>query len=238
MRIVTWNFLAGGSRRRNAHWQLIRERLAPDVLLAQECRPPSSADGWNDHLWARPAGRGWGTGVYVARGAIARIGVSGFNGWITGGELDRRCWLTRKPLRAFSLHCPPGRHGYVKTLGRILDRLAPLAHGADLVLGGDFNVVAGARGPAELVRMSRAEKLILERLAAEFDLIACWRTMNPAVPLAQTLRWSGNRLMPYHCDGIFVPARWRSRLVSCEVVAGKEWDLLSDHNPVIAVLSS
>ena len=172
----------------------------------------------------------------IARGAISRIAVAGFNGWVTGGELDRRCWLTRRPLRVFSVHCPPGEHGYVRTMGKILDRIARLARDADLVLGGDFNVAAGSRGPDELVRFSAAERALLERVEQELGLIPCWRTMNPATPLAQTLRWTGNRTMPYHCDGIFVPARWRSRLVSCEVVAGEEWERLSDHNPVIAVL--
>jgi len=236
LRIVTWNFLSGGSVRRAAHWELIRDRLAPDVLFAQECRPDPAAGDWADRLWARAVGRGWGTGLYVANGAISRIPVPGFTGWVTGGEVDRRKWPTRRPLRVFSIHCPPGQHGYVKTMGRILDRLAPIARAADLVLGGDFNVAAGARRADELVRMSNGERQLLDRLSVEFRLIACWQTMHPAVALAQTLRWTGNRSLPYHCDGIFVPARWRDRLDSCEVVRGLEWERLSDHNPVFAVL--
>jgi hypothetical protein len=61
--------------------------------------------------------------------------------------------------------------------------------------------------------------------------------MNPGIPLAQTLRWCGNRALPYHCDGIFVPASWRARLESAAVIEGPEWSPLSDHNPVIAVVS-
>jgi exonuclease III len=236
LRILTWNFLAGGSARRAAHWQLIRDRFAPDVVLAQECRPDPAA-GWAGQLWARAVGRGWGTGIYVARAAVRRIPVPGFRGWVTGGEVDRRSWLTRRPLRVFSIHCPPGQHGYVKTMGRILDRLRPIARDADLVLGGDFNVAAGARGADEQVRMSKGERLLLERLAHEFSLIPCWQTMHPAVPLVQTLRWTGNRSLPYHCDGIFMPDRWRDRLAFCEVVHGTEWERLSDHNPVVAVLT-
>jgi len=236
LRIVTWNFLAGGSSRRTAHWQLIRDRLAPEILMTQECKPDLAGQGWSDQLWARAAGPGWGTGLYVARGRISRIPIPGFSGWVTGGELDG-CRVTRRPLRAFSVHCPPGQHGYVSNMGRILDRLAPLSRDADLVVGGDFNVVAGLRGPDEPVRMSGAERLLLRRFSDELGLIPCWQTMNPGAPLAQTLRWTGNRAMPYHCDGIFVPARWRGRLGSCEVLCGSDWERLSDHNPVVAVVS-
>jgi endonuclease/exonuclease/phosphatase family metal-dependent hydrolase len=236
VRIVTYNFLSGGSAKRAAHWELL-QRLAPDILLAQECRPAPAHHVRGGALWAKAIGRRWGTGVYLARGEIRRIAVPGFSGWITGGELDRAAWLTRRPLRVFSIHCPHGEHGYVNTMHRILDRLAAIADGADLVLGGDFNIVAGIRSADEPVRMSRAERLVLDRLVERFRLIPCWQTMNPGVPLAQTLRWCGNRALPYHCDGIFVPASWRARLESAAVIEGPEWRPLSDHNPVIAVLS-
>jgi len=74
-------------------------------------------------------------------------------------------------------------------------------------------------------------------MAGEFDLIPCWQVMHPRTPLAQTLRWTGNRATPYHCDGIFAPRAWRPRLSRCEVIAGPEWDRLSDHNPVLAVFA-
>ena len=176
----------------------------------------------------------WGTGVFLARDAIRPLEVPGFAGWIVGGEFDRHAWLSPRPLRVFSIHCPRGERGYVKTMHAILDAVAPLAAGADVVLGGDFNVAAGTRGTRDQVQFSKGERLLLERLTDEFDLIACWRAMHPRRPLAQTLRWTGNRATPYHCDGIFVPRSWRSKLVRCEVIAGPTWDLLSDHNPVVA----
>src|SRR5437588_410095 len=78
--------------------------------------------------------------------------------------------------------------------------------GADLVLGGDFNVVVGRRGPGEPVRMSRAEVAILDRLEQDLDLLACWQAAHPGVPLARTLRWRHRAdSLPYHCDGLFVP---------------------------------
>ena len=71
----------------------------------------------------------------------------------------------------------------------------------------------------------------------EFGLLNCWQTANPDQPLCQTLRWTGDRAIPYHCDGIFVPRSWKDRLKSCEVIAGDEWNRLSDHNPVVACFS-
>jgi endonuclease/exonuclease/phosphatase family metal-dependent hydrolase len=233
LRIATFNFLAGGSARRSGHWALLRERLAYDLLLTQESRPPPpEAGAYAAALWTE-ACRGWGTGLYSRRLAVEPIRVPGFRGWITGGQLAGRA---STPTRIFSVHCPPGKRGYIDTAHRILDRLRPLAQGAHLVIGGDFNVAVGLRGPDELVKMSKRERLLMERISGELDLIPCWQTANPALPLAQTLRWSGNRAMPYHCDGIFIPRAWQRRLASCEVFSGPEWDRLSDHNPVLAVL--
>ncbi|MBX6366088.1 MAG: hypothetical protein IRZ00_19745 [Gemmatimonadetes bacterium] len=123
-------------------------------------------------------------------------------------------------------------------MGAILDRLAPFGDGADLVVGGDRNVVVGVRGPDEPVRMSRGERELRARLADELGLISCWQTANPGRPLAQTLRWSANRAAPYHCDGIFIPAAWAPALVACHVISGPAWDALSDHNPVLAILDA
>jgi len=233
VRIITYNFLLGGSAARDA-WNSVR-RLAPDILLAQECRMPR--DPRSRGLWAEAAARRWGTGVFLARGRIRPIEVPGFAGWISGGELDARAWITDRPLRVFSIHCPRGERGYVRTMHSILDALAPLAAGADLLLGGDLNVACGMRGPRDSIPISNGERLLLERMARDFDLMACWQAMHPRSPLAQTLRWTGNRAAPYHCDGIFAPRAWRQRLLRCEVIAGASWNRLSDHNPVLAVFA-
>jgi endonuclease/exonuclease/phosphatase family metal-dependent hydrolase len=153
---------------------------------------------------------------------------------MVGGELPRDQWITRRPLRVFSVHCPRGEGGYVKTMHALVDAFAPLAKDADLVLGGDFNVATGVRWPREAVRFGNGERLVLERISVELGLMPCWRAMHPRRPLAQTLRWTGNRETPYHCDGIFAPRSFRPLLVRCEVIAGPAWNVLSDHNPVVA----
>ena len=241
LRVVAYNFLSGGSSVRSGHWSRVRTRLAPDVVLAQECRVPHESPGerfrtgaTDTLLWAPAAPRRWGSAVLLRGRQGTALTIPEFAGWVVGAEVSGPRWSPGRSLRLFSIHCPVGARGYVRTLHEILDRIAPLRPGADLILGGDFNVVVGHRQPRERIPMSRGEREILARLAEEFDLISCWQAANPGRPLAQTLRWSADRRAPYHCDGIFVPSAWRARLVSCRVVAGSRWAGLSDHNPVVA----
>jgi exonuclease III len=241
LRVVAYNFLTGGSAARCGHWSRICTRLAADIVLAQECRAPEASPGERFRpgpsdtlLWAAAPARRWGSAILVRGFRATPLRVPGFGGWVTGAELPAPGPSPGRPLRVFSVHCPVGERGYVRTLHRILDRVARLRDGADLVLGGDFNVVVGNRHPKERLTVSRGEREILDRLAAELDLISCWQAANPGRPLAQTLRWSADRIAPYHCDGIFVPSAWGARLASCRVVTGSRWAGLSDHNPVVA----
>jgi endonuclease/exonuclease/phosphatase family metal-dependent hydrolase len=241
--MVAYNFLSGGSAARAGHWSRICAQLAPDIVFAQECRRPHDSPGErfrpgpvDTFLWAPAATRRWGSAILARATEATPLRLRGFAGWVVGAELTARRWNPGRPLRAFSIHCPAGERGYVRTMHEILDRIARFADGADLVLAGDFNVVVGHRLPREPIQVSRGERGILDRLAAEFGLISCWQAVNQGRPLAQTLRWSANRTAPYHCDGIFVPSSWSARLVSCRVVTGSRWRQLSDHNPVVAEL--
>jgi exonuclease III len=241
VRIVAYNFLSGGSVRRSGHWSRLTRSLAPELVLAQECREPEQCPGerfrpgpQDSLLWQPVMGRRWGSALLARFGSLMPIRVPGFDGWVVAGELPTPGLVNGRPLRIFSIHGPAGERGYIRTMHEILDRIAQLSTGADLVLGGDFNVVVGYRQAREKLRVSRGEREILERLSQEFDLVSCWQAANPHRALAQTLRWSANRAAPYHCDGIFVPSTWLDRLVSCRVVRGSRWNALSDHNPVVA----
>jgi exonuclease III len=241
LRVVAYNFLGGGSRRRAGHWSRIRARLAPDIVLAQECRPPEASPAetfrcasGDTLLWMPAAARRWGSAVLLRGARATPVRVPSFAGWVVGAELAGPAWSGGRPLRVFSVHCPAGERGYVRTMHAILDRVARLRSDADLVLGGDFNVVVGHRQPGERIRVTGGERAILDRLAAEFDLISCWQAANPGRRLAQTLRWTADPTAPYHCDGVFVPAAWGARLARCRVVTGSRWKRLSDHNPVVA----
>jgi len=214
--------------------------LRPDLLLAQECRPPQTSPRerfrHNQHdafAWQCAGSRNWGSGLFARSASLVPISIPDYEGWVVGGEIRDSSW-SKRPLMVFSIHGPVGERGYIPTMQHILDRLAIFRDRAELVLGGDFNIAVGYRKPGEPVRIVRGERKILDRLSGEFDLISCWQAANPNRPLAQTLRWTGNPSMPYHCDGIFVPRSWLHRLRSCRVVRGARWTQLSDHNPVVA----
>lgn len=88
--------------------------------------------------------------------------------------------------------------------------------------------------PTRLPVDERASVRFVDDYRVVPQLVNCWAAANPGRPPDQTLRWTGDPGVPYHCDGVFVPAGWRDRLLSCAVLAGDEGEALSDHNPVVA----
>jgi endonuclease/exonuclease/phosphatase family metal-dependent hydrolase len=105
-----------------------------------------------------------------------------------------------------------------------------------MILAGDFNLSV-SHWPESQIPTTKRDLAIQARLADEFGLINCWQESNPGKQPEQTLRWTGDRSFPYHCDGIFVPKSWKHKLESCLILAGDEWNRLSDHNPVVARFS-
>jgi endonuclease/exonuclease/phosphatase family metal-dependent hydrolase len=241
VRIATYNLRAGGSHR--THWVRLIEAYAVDLLLVQESLPPaehlprSLSAVWTRTAWAMVKRNGWGSAVHTTTGSLRPVPVPGFRGWVVGAEVTGAAWQPgpNEPLLVFSVHAPSGRGSYAKIVNALLDKIRRLAKGRELVLGGDFNLTVGIG--CQTGRPVRKENLAIQaRLADEFGLVNCWQATNPGRPLPQTLRWTTNPTVPYHCDGIFVPKAWASRLVACDVLAGGDWDRLSDHNPVIARL--
>ena len=187
-------------------------------------------------IWERVEINRWGSAVFSKSGNSKSIAVPGFNGWVVGAELRG---ATRSIIRGddsplvFSVHAPSRGESYAKQVNKLLDEIARIANGREVILGGDFNLSVSPGTDTDRP-VNKQDSAIHARLADEFGLLNCWRIANPDRPLAQTLRWTGDRSIPYHCDGLFVPKAWKDRLVSCEVLSGGEWDSLSDHNPVVA----
>jgi exonuclease III len=244
MNLVCYNLRFGGARR--VHWAQVIEEFAPDIFLVQESLAPhehlpdwSRSDLKARTTWCGIEGRAWGCAVYVRHGRLRRLRLKDFDGWLVGAEVDTAfsSALTKRKLRVFSLHAPPPKIkglSYSRTVHAMLDVIADHCGTADIIIGGDFNIGVSKRLPSEKRQTGRADLEIQERLRAEFGLFNCWQEANPDIPLAQTLRWSNEPNYPYHCDGIFVPASWRSALKDCQVVASEHWVCLSDHNPVVA----
>jgi endonuclease/exonuclease/phosphatase family metal-dependent hydrolase len=237
LHLVTYNVHLGGARAATAHllaaWQ-------PALLCLQETRDPAALPlppGTVAH-WQPVPGGTWGSAVLVRGGTATPLPQPpDLAGWVAGGGLHGWPGGSR-PVHAYSIHAPPGLlKSYTRTVGRILDLVAPQAAGADLVLAGDFNVVVGRRGPDEPIRMSRAEAALLDRLEHDLGLLPAWQTAHPGQPLARTLRWRHRAdSLPYHCDGLFLPAAWRPALRACAILTGPPWDTASDHHPVVATL--
>jgi len=127
------------------------------------------------------------------------VGVEVFGAGGPGGE--------QEPIRVFSIHAPR-RGSYAKAVHAILDMIAKQGGQAKLVIGGDFNLSVGVRHVSEHLKTSVADQAIQRRLDEEFGLVHCWGAANPDRPLAQTLRWSSDPTVSYHCDGLFVPRSW------------------------------
>jgi endonuclease/exonuclease/phosphatase family metal-dependent hydrolase len=215
----------------------------------QESRDPATAwlpalaalgeNGGTGH-WCGVPGVRWGSGLWVRNGTLTPLPVpDAFTGWLTGALVAGPTWpgLGAVPLAIWSVHGPTRKpsSNYVAEIHRILDYLDATWPGQPVVLAGDFNSVTGRRGPDEPVRCSKHEYRLLDRLIDDCGLIPCWQTAHPGEPLARTLRWPRRPdSLPYHCDGIFVPAPWAAALQACEVLEDTAWMARSDHNPVIA----
>jgi endonuclease/exonuclease/phosphatase family metal-dependent hydrolase len=240
MKLATYNILKGGSQR--VQWVRMIEDLGVDLLLVQESYPHHEhlpqlryPDAMRRSAWQRADGNRWGSAVFSRSGSVKSVSVPHFAGWVVGAEITGALWQAEiaDPLLVFSVHAPSGAGAYWKVVNKLLDKIKRVAARREVVIGGDFNIsVSHSPGPERPT--CRQDVAIQARLAEEFGLVNCWQVANPGQPLHQTLRWTGNRTIPYHCDGIFVPKAWRDRLVSCVVLTGEDWERLSDHNPVVA----
>jgi endonuclease/exonuclease/phosphatase family metal-dependent hydrolase len=241
MKIATYNLRYGGKAGQRVHWSQIFEVANPDIFLVQEtCHPQQYVTSrfweshWHQVQWAKVGNNTWGSAVFVRSGSVKKIEVPQFEGNVVGVEVEGVAWsaVRAQKLRVISIHAPAP---YKPSMNRILDWLATLTNDADLIIGGDFNLTVGVRHPGE--QQQDQDLWLLKRLRKEFGLMSCWQAANPNRNLTQTLRWSRDKVTPYHCDGIFVPAAWYRYLDKCEVLTSPMWEELSDHNPVIATFS-
>ena len=244
MILVTYNLRSGGAGR--THWLKALNQLRPDIFLVQETvapdehlPPPLYRKSKRRIVWEAVDGRRWGSAIYVSHGTARPIDLPDFHGHVVGIEITgaRRPVRCRGSLKAFSIHSP-FRGSYHRAMNLILDMIAAVAGIGDVVIGGDFNIGISERHASEARATSKADLAIQRRLRDEFGLANCWQSANPDRPLAQTLRWTNAPATPYHCDGLFVPRSWLPSLRTCEAISSAEWDLLSDHTPVVAEFES
>jgi hypothetical protein len=237
MRIATWNLrenMGAGA------WPRLWDTLGLNILFLQESAQPQTND---PHHWELVDGIKWGSAVVLSSGRIEPIAIPDYRGWVVGGEVvGGNLPMDDRRLFAFSLHSPRSsntakRQSYVKEVDAVITILkSPVVHSeCDLMIGGDFNFTIGERQPGEFRETKNSEREVIQRMA-EFGLSSCWSMSHPDLPLEQTLRWVSDRAphksTPFHCDGIFVPHRWKDK-TSCEVFTSACYRI-SDHNPVVA----
>jgi endonuclease/exonuclease/phosphatase family metal-dependent hydrolase len=240
MRIATFNLHNGGSA---GHWSRVLERTDADLFFAQESRDPADflpeitqRFGFHSAVWevvpSLKRAR-WGSAVLSTSSSIEPIVIPDFQGWVVGGRL----LVGSTGIFAFSVHIPTRKGaGYLTQANRLVDRLVPIVAGAPVILGGDWNVTAGHRRADESKQNTRSELRWLDRLRGELGVVPAWSTFHAEAHLPQTLRWVCDPLPAYHCDGIFLPAAWADHIRRVAILAGEEWNRLSDHNPVLVEL--
>src|SRR2546427_4512905 len=106
MRIVTYNFLRAGSLKRCGHWSRVIRSLKPDLLLAQECRPPETSPGErfrhgqrDGFAWQSAGTRDWGSGLFARSASLVPIAIPDYDGWVVGGQIRNTSWLERPFMR-------------------------------------------------------------------------------------------------------------------------------------------
>jgi exonuclease III len=250
MKIVSYNLHYGGHTRQDNHWERIL-KFNPDFVLAQESFNPEKYLPKGDFnsiarsvIW-HPTGSEWGSAILSTRHELDPFQIpKEFEGWVVGGKIaDFSIGGSPRPLNVFSVHTPsPGP--YEKKVHDILDYIQEITRDSDcdLIIGGDFNITTAVRHPTEGLeneglKNTKVELAIIDRLRKKFGLINSWQAVHPNRSLPQTLRWTGNKNEPYHCDGIFIPHSWLRHLESCEVVATDGWSEMSDHNPIVATFN-
>jgi endonuclease/exonuclease/phosphatase family metal-dependent hydrolase len=243
MKIATYNILKGGSQR--VHWVKMIEGHSVDLLLVQESYIHDEhlpllyyPEARSRSVWEMVGKNKWGSAVFSKTGSVNPVAVPGFSGWVVGAEIKGALWQAGfcDSILVFSVHAPVFKGSYSKPVNTILDKIKRIARRRETIIGGDFNITVSNWTGSERP-VSKQNLAIQARLADEFGLVNCWQEANPDQLLHQTLRWTGDRTIPYHCDGLFVPKAWKARLRSCSVLAGDEWNRLSDHNPVVACFS-
>jgi len=243
MKLFTYNLRHGGHRNLGNHWQFLVNDQGADIVCAQESQhpqgyfTPEEFSRYRGCVHSDVAHGKWGSAVFAKDHAAEPISVSGFEGWVVGAKFSAvRIGGSEQTLRVFSVHAPsPGP--YESHVDRLLDAISQHLDDSPLVIAGDFNLTTAVRHPSEEgLRNTPGELRILERLRRDFHLLNAWQLLHPNQNLPQTLRWTNAPAKAYHCDGVFISHSLVSHLVRAEVMQGRKFASLSDHNPVFIEL--
>jgi endonuclease/exonuclease/phosphatase family metal-dependent hydrolase len=246
MKLVSYNLRYGGNAETDNHWQQVMKEFQPDIVFAQESHHPGIYFAGNNHHYFKQAIHSnvhhdkWGSAILSKKHTLEEVSLSNptFKGWVVGARIsDFVIGGVKQPVLLFNIHAPSLKSGtYELHVNHILDEISKIKGDTPLILAGDFNLTAAVRHSREELKNTNGELKILTRLRNEFGLLNSWQYLHPNDDLTQTLRWSKNPAVPFHCDAIFLSEDMLKHLISAEIRNTGNWGTMSDHNPVIAEL--
>lgn len=244
MKFVTYNLCFGGKRELNP-WKKMMDAFSPDFVFAQETFHPSTYFSTVEFAEIRgcihenvPTHQQWGSAILSKRHRLEKVKLTDdtYSGWVVaalahdveiGGEVQS--------VLLVSFHAPSLESGsYEKHVEEILTQIASGWKGTPMLVGGDFNLTtAYSKAESTLGGNTVGEERILSMLNSELGLFNTWQHQHPNEELPQTLRWSKDKSIPYHCDAIFLGTKHLPHLITADIPCEGEWGTMSDHNPVL-----
>lgn len=243
--IASYNLHFGGHTNDANHWQKLNAEFQPDFICAQESWHPSkyfSSEEFSQFkgcIHSNVHHGKWGSAILSRNHELEEISLSlpEFDGWIVGARIpDLVIGGIAQATLIFNVHVPsPGP--YEPRVVRLLNALTQKWSATPMIIAGDFNLTTAIRKETEQLKNTPGEVRILNRLKSEFGVINAWQHLHPNDELPQTLRWSNKPQEPYHCDGIFVSEIHLPHLHSAEIMSTGVWATMSDHNPLIVLIT-
>jgi exodeoxyribonuclease III len=242
-RLMTYNIWRGGRTRADRIARVINA-CAPDVVLLQEATDPAIVE----RLAGATQMADWRAFARQSLAFLSRRPVSHAE-WIRP-RISRHAFIEIVPsgdeLRLFGLHLSAVHAAWTERrrmmeLRALLRSVARHQDGFH-VLAGDFNTLA----PGELLQRDRLPWRLRPLIWLSGGRIK-WRTIQTVLDAGYTDTFrmkhadDAGLTMPawdphVRLDYVFVPHRFKERVVSCDVVRGVETETASDHLPVVADL--
>lgn len=246
MKLLSYNLRNGGGRNYNPWRQMIRE-FSPDIVFAQESRhpqcyfEPEEFAEFKGCIHANVATHErWGSAILSRTHQLIKVSLSQpeYEGWVVGAMVpDMLIGGELQSVLIFSLHAPTLPGTYEGHVDKIISEIASKWPNTPMILAGDFNLTTAiSSSQSQLGKNTEGEIRILGKLRNELGLVNAWQHLYPDDDLPQTLRWSSNKSIPFHCDAIFMNHNLLPRLANVIVKSDGNWGTMSDHNPIFALL--
>jgi len=214
----------GGDKGTNS-WQQIIQEFTPDIVFAQESFSlneyllEDDLAQFKDHVWFPVPERKWGSAILSKNYQLEPISLPEYDGWVVGARIaDLKIGGIEQSTMVFSIHAPSTKIPYERHVNLIIDEITKRWGNTPMILAGDFNLTTAAiMNPTEKLKNTDGEIKILDRLQSELGLINAWQHLHPNDDPPQTLRWTGNKTTPYHCDAIFLSETLLPHLVNAKI---------------------